>query len=504
MTATLLRLHPAASDPVRVKALFVGIMLLVLLATGGLVSARGGAGRTFTQAAAWPVAVLVPWAAIAVQLLLPAGRSRAGVLAMTLPIRGRALWTTSLLVSVWTAGSTALAMIAVLGIADRVLSLRLGQRLFDTSLLLAGFCQIFSAALLSSVLLHLPRPGEQRWPLRGRLGVYGVATVIIPGALLFLFRDWPWAFAGACLGGAAIAFLWGLRRQPEALLLDVKSPASVESSASRMPAWPWLTAMRWTFGLPALIAALGTVLGFGVLQAVLNARFSEEGETGLLMAPMLVYVMVTWLPMAGRYLHRLGPLPLPRWKVAALLTLPVLGAALFGYGIGLFSRGFQAWGLLVEFQTEPGRGFPLRKSSWPLLRLPAHRYEIAWNGQAPLLQAPWGERHKPWQARIIKRARSGLRHPRAARADSRDAHRSGQQWPADAAEGPPGFRAGGHDAAVVLVLGRPAADCRPLWRLVPVAGRRPVRIAARYRLWCGPLPTPHPAGARSPFGCYAR
>jgi MFS family permease len=412
MTVMLLRLHPALASPMRWPLLSTGVLLLATLLTGALVAARTSAGRDFIHEAAWPAAAVLLWTAIALQLLLSAGRSRAGVLAMTLPVSGRRLWLTSLLSSFLTVSVTAVVMICGLEGADRLLRLRLGEPLFaGGALLQRGLYQVLAAALLASVLLHLPRPGQERWPMRGWLGIYGLGAVVIPGALLILLRGWPLAFAVACLLGAAVCLFWGLRRQPEAFLLEVKSPAQPESSASRMPAWPWLTAVRWTFGLPAMSAALATVMALGALQAVLSNRYSEEDETGLLMAPMLVYIMMMWLPMAGRFLHRLGPLPLSRWKTTAMVTLPVLVSALLGYLIGFTFDVFKTPGLRVEFQAQPGLGFPLQKSERALLRLPAQRYEIAWNGQAPELRAPWGESHKPWQARIWKGASAVLYSP---------------------------------------------------------------------------------------------
>jgi len=412
MTFLLLRLHPAWASPVRWLALSTGTLLLATLATGAMVAARTTAGRGVIHEAAWPAAVALLWTAIAVQLLLPGGRSRAGVFAMSLPLSGRRLWLTSLLSCFLAVSVTAVVMICVLEGADRLLGLRLREPLFARGAFpQRELYQVLAAALLASVLLHLPRPGWERWPMRGWLGIYGLGAAVIPGVLLMILRDWPLAFAGACLAGAAICLFLGLRRQPEAFLLDARSPASTEPSASRIPSWPWLMPVRWTIGLPAMSASLATAMAFGILQVVLGNRYSEEDETGLFMAPMLIYIMVTWLPTAGRFLHRLGPLPVSHWKTTALLTLPVLVSALLGYGTGLALDPFKTRDLMVEFQAEPGRGFPMQRSDRALLRLPAHRYEIAWSGRAPELRAPWGESHKPWQARILKGASAVLYSP---------------------------------------------------------------------------------------------
>ncbi|MBI4873576.1 MAG: hypothetical protein HY822_02965 [Acidobacteria bacterium] len=257
------------------------------LLTGALVAARTEPGRDLLREAARPATAALQWGAIAVQLLLPAARTRAGELALTLPVSGRRLWLTSLLASLLSTNAVAAVMILVMAGGDRLLGYRLGGAVFAPGALPSLAMQTCAAVLLAAALLELPRPGHRRWPLRGWLALYGAGAAIMPGVLLIVLRNRPLEFALACLACAAACLFRGLRRQPDALLLEVSSPSPAESSASWMPAWTWLSALRWTIGLPTLSAAAATVMVFGTLQGILKSAIGEEDETGLLMAPML-------------------------------------------------------------------------------------------------------------------------------------------------------------------------------------------------------------------------
>lgn len=406
MTTALIRLHPGLASPASAKILGVALLLLCTLLTGALVAARTAAGAAAILNLAGPSALALVWAAVSAQLIFIHFRGRACLWVLTLPVSARRLWLISLAFSIAASAGIILLMFAVLFASDRLLGIRLQGPLFFTNPGPQGVAILLAAACFAAAVLHLPAPGQQKWSWRAPGGLATIALLAGLGTVLIAFRSHPWLVASACIASAFVTALAGWRRQPESLRMYVHPLQS--AAFLHLPQWQWLAELRCLYGLPALAGAVGLTALFGFLQAIMNSRFSEEDETGLFLAPMLVYIMLNFLPAAGRNLHKMATLPLSPLRITALVTLPVLSSALLGFAAGQYLESTRTPPLALQLEREPGSLFPPQKSSHPLLRLPAGQFEIAWDGAVPPVTSPWGETHKAWQAPIWRGARPVL------------------------------------------------------------------------------------------------
>lgn len=260
--------------------------------------------------------------------------------------------------------------------------------------------QTLCAALLAATLLELPKREYNRWRLNGGSMAGALALVLALGVLLVLLREWPASFSLACLACAGVAAAYGWRSEPAALILETAGRPAGEPAGWDLPAWGWLTAIRWSVGLAPMLGWIATVAGTALLQAVLGRYYGDDDESGLLMTPVVVYVMLAGLAVAGRFLHRLSPLPISKRRITAMIVLPVLAAAVAGYSIGFASRALLPSRLEVAYTAEPERAFPPVPRTRTMLRMPPHHFRISWDGRTPPLRAPWGEVHQPWQAKL--------------------------------------------------------------------------------------------------------
>lgn len=372
---------------------------------------------------------LAGWLGIAVYFAAGRTRRRASGLGLVLPLSARALWVAHI-VAVLLAG-TILAAGPALVIASHARVPGIGRAIPLGLPPLALFTRLLCAVGLTALLLEVPKlrlaraPTARGWAawtalillgvpalviLLGRLGSGWLAAVPLAAALVgvAIYHALPGGFALVPREAAAPR-----RRRAGAGEAD----ASVELSwAGRALAHPFLAASRLTsigakeWLMVPLIAVVGVVAGGGLGWLDLEGDLMDYRT---MFAAMVLYMLITGIPLRLARLHQVDALPLPRRLVFLAVLAPYLALFLASYGIGsLGAARWMARAELVALHEYDDR---------IVIGVPSGQLRIAWDGAPPVMAAPWGESHRPVGVPLVRGGRpvaySPYRTPRESSPD---------------------------------------------------------------------------------------
>jgi hypothetical protein len=205
--------------------------------------------------------------------------------------------------------------------------------------------------------------------------------------------------------------------------IDTQAWTGIEAGYARGMRFGWFL-FRLLYGKPAFSAYM--FLGFYPLLILLGVIFSgfmavwQDLELPQLTWLFLAaYLLVSSLPAQIMQLHLILALPISRKRVFACLALPGLLAMSFGYGAGNSGTALmQSSRLMVRFQKESSSLLPAYPLPYPMVRVPAQYFEVAWNGQVPDNGSPWGESHTAWQDPLYRGSRIRVYSPFSTPKDS--------------------------------------------------------------------------------------
>lgn len=358
--------------------------------------------------------LLVVWLSLAVYLLFGNVRTRGSHLDLTLPASTHRLWLAHVIAV--TVSGTGLVAIAIATISLHGWLLRGSPEAMVSELellalvvhLVAGL--VLAVVLIESKNLELHRVAfgvpDLLWRL---LVVAAVATISL------LLSALPLAFGLFPLGLAcAVGFLtW--KRLPPALSLFPSRPITPELSRRRHEgagADEWVGLDRAAVGsrrTPHLFVIVhgvrwGAVTPWvtfpwvvlaGALAAGVLSIWAPLEDIRFWYIPLYIYMLFMSVPAVMEQLAHLDPWPISRRRLFAVMVLPALAAFLFGYGVGwLGLRSTDASRDLIEYRASPN-------DPHFYLYVPIGRNEIAWDGEAPAITAPWGESHPAWTAPLF-------------------------------------------------------------------------------------------------------
>jgi hypothetical protein len=133
--------------------------------------------------------------------------------------------------------------------------------------------------------------------------------------------------------------------------------------------------------------------------------FSGEGGTEI----RLIYVPLTWyflmmvIPQSIGRLQVLDPLPISRRRIFAMMV----GAGFIALGLG-----YTAGKIILSVREEPRSSvFLAEKDGAHQVLIPPEEFTIAWDGNPPALESPWGETHPATTVPIFKGLAPALYKP---------------------------------------------------------------------------------------------
>jgi len=148
--------------------------------------------------------------------------------------------------------------------------------------------------------------------------------------------------------------------------------------------------MPW-IGYPAML----------VLGAALSGVFAVRADEGALRFDLIIisaYMILAFFGGLTTNLHRVEFLPVSRRRLLAMLMMPPVFALVGGYGIGLAVSALEAPRELI--------GLHEAKCCGTFITMPTARCEIAWDGDIPAVEAPWGESHTAWSTPLYRGSRA--------------------------------------------------------------------------------------------------
>lgn len=375
--------------------------------------------------------VSILWLAAAIHLLFGGVRSRCSRLDMALPLSTRGLWRAH--------------VVAVLLSGAMVLGVSTGFLVLINSLMgklrgvvtpevdLPRLATLLGTGLLLAVaLLESRQPGLRKIVLRGASTLWLLAVLAGVLAVVLVLATLPPAWLTLPLGGALALGYRIHRRLPPAYTLapraadggEVPADSALERvGGDRQPAvggaatgrplsWFLLRTVHQTCKLgsatPWLYYPLFLIMG--VVLSGLLAEWVGDDDIRFLYIPFATYLLLAFVGPSMNQFHQLDPLPISRRLLFAVLTLPGLLALIASYGAGrigvaLVERPTE----LVEYRIDE-RG----QYVW----VPERFLEVAWGGETPILDAPWGESHPAWSLPLFRGSRARVFSPFIAAEDS--------------------------------------------------------------------------------------
>jgi hypothetical protein len=166
---------------------------------------------------------------------------------------------------------------------------------------------------------------------------------------------------------------------------------------------------RIIYNAPPLGAATGwimfpfiAIIGMA-LSGVLDVWMDDVEVLRLMYLPLGAYVLFSLVGPLTYRLNSLDPLPISRRLIFALLILPALLAFCLGYGLSEVVKVTADHNQnLVEYRIEEG---------YYWVDVPEGFFEIARDGEAPILTSPWGESHVAWSAPPFRGSRAVVYSP---------------------------------------------------------------------------------------------
>ena len=159
-----------------------------------------------------------------------------------------------------------------------------------------------------------------------------------------------------------------------------------------------------TWGIKVIGALAVLIIGWIVakwIRASMRKALTKTNMDATLvpfLSSMVYYLLLAFVGPSMNQFHQLDPLPISRRLLFAVLTLPGLLALIASYGAGrigvaLVERPTE----LVEYRIDE-RG----QYVW----VPERFLEVAWGGETPILDAPWGESHPAWSLPLFRGSRA--------------------------------------------------------------------------------------------------
>ena len=373
-------------------------------------------------------ALTVTWAVVAAMLALDRVSLRAGPLELALPIPARRVW----MVRTVALALTGLATLAVAAVAAELAALPLGMHPWEHPRLRALLLRTAALILPFIALMHARSPYLAELPRSAASLRHGLIVFLALLAAALLLDRLPAILTVAPPVAGLLLLRWTARRLPAtfSLVPDEASgepagmPAARTGEASRGSAATGAAAT----GLAdwgALMAAAGPVgrrNGRIIIRTVLRnlyPSFDRMGITAVFYPVVALYaylmanenefgiIAVTWLwafliqltisPLST--LYRLDPLPISRKLILPVMLIPGLLVASLTYGIARSARmaRAEADGLVQCATVERRDG-----STHCTVYIPWCDFELARDGKAPLISAPWDESHEAWHMTLFK------------------------------------------------------------------------------------------------------
>jgi hypothetical protein len=415
-------------EAVRVLPIWIVFTALNTSALVGLVAFRG-ASTGSTEASLHGLAMVL-WFALVAPLIVGRFRRRCSRLDLALPLQSRNLWlahTSAMVV----AGTVVLA--ASIGVvALHSTALRRAPYLQFTVAGVASLAiALLAAWVLAAVLLQSYRHELKDIPGGKQYAALLIAIVVGMAAVLWFLSSNPIALAIGLLALAWAVTNRTLRSLAPVLSLVPREPSDKQPRQTSMAGSPGVAGT--TTGVPVVPSSPQTDLGMARLVSRIIYNAPPLGAaTSWFMFPFIALIgmalagifdvwmedvevlRLIWLPF-GAYglfslvgpltyrLNSLDPLPIGRRLIFALLTLPALLAFCLGYGLSAVVKQTTDHGQnLVDYRIE-------KPYYW--VDVPEGFFEIAREGEAPILTSPWGESHVAWSAPPFRGSRAVLFSP---------------------------------------------------------------------------------------------
>lgn len=318
---------------------------------------------------------------------------------MSLPVPPRLMWA----VRVTSVAATSLAILTVSVLVTIPLNVRSGVPALPANLLAFVF-ELMSAVTLLIALIGSIRPTANRMPVG--TGPIVSAALAWTGCLLLLFAlvalGPAWSVVPLAIAAALFARAWWLLSGPFSLPSDdAKSsrrdspqPDSVDEGAapggSRGTTVTGVVFRTLYYHGLSIVMALFLVF-FGVY---ISGVYPDDlsGPVFILMLGPMMPALVLW-PLSR--LFRLDHLPISRSRIFPLVVVPapaivcvsLAGALAFGHLVGV---------------NQPLNEVAAMCAGERRCQFPVGYLEIAWDGKAPTVKAPWGEVHDSWSVRPVR------------------------------------------------------------------------------------------------------
>jgi hypothetical protein len=358
--------------------------------------------------------VLLVWLIVTFMLGFAQLGQRADHLKMSLPLAARTVWLARLTAIIaFFLVMTGVAVVFMVAFNDRE-----HQPLIHRDAV-AFLFTLLSVMLLGMALIQNLWPTLQDIRVKRRWAAYSIGVWALCLALLFVliaaaptwsivpltaavalfvrvWRKLPAAFTGAAAprddgGAAAGARSYHVSSTVAALAeVPVVSPDSLTHAR-------WRRLMRKTIvqslyhplPIAALVAAFLVFLGFYV------SGFYPEPLSGPVYTFWVMGLSTAFIVWPAKNVFRLDHLPLSRRRIFPYLALPAIGLVILGFvGGTIGGNAFSPRPPLREY-------LGTRECSF-YTRVPDRFLEVAWDGEAPAITAPWGETHEPWTCRPVR------------------------------------------------------------------------------------------------------
>ncbi len=404
MIGSLMKRDPMVR-PLARWTLAVVLFVLVSVSLQATHDAAGGSGEL--GGGLRVLRVLLLWLPAAMFMIIAAFSSRGNELDLAMPISGRTIWLAHLLSTV-AVTVTILVTAALLDRLGQWLLYRAFPELHTEPVVLRLLPFAVACAMLTAVILQALGPGRFRSSLGfRRLGMV-LGIVLAGGVAAWGLSHAPAWLALAPLAAAVGGVLYLHERVPPVLHLVDRAPTADGPAAAARGAAPRpVTAHerlpvagggralllrtvgesmlgRWVPWMLMPIVAVYGWLTSGAMHALDGGRDSRT--IYIFLAAYLL--LVTVLPSLRR-LALVDALPIPRRLIFALTALPAILVYVLGYGVGSLSTaifGGEREAILFSARDE---------ASPPAVRVLLEYFEIAWDGDAPSIVAPWGETQEP-------------------------------------------------------------------------------------------------------------
>jgi len=349
------------------------------------------------------------WLMIAAYLTWGQVKHRCSRFDLALPLPARSLWTASLIGS-----SLAVALMVATILAVVAAIFALAESLEDYDALRGGEIARVGAILLSASLcgvawLHNRQPelaSATGGPGRSALALGGLLALLPP---MILLQDQPLLLVPLLLALAALLLAAARRGVPPGYVLSPLSttgaagragPDTIEARPARGPRAVWLIYMMVVRSAPKgpaiLLLATPFLLFFGTLLAGLLQRLMPDSDLRFAFLPMTAYMALAFVAPVMANLRAVDVLPLGRRRLLLLMTLPPLLLITAGY------LGTVVW--IDTQESEMPRIVYVEEEENYGLRVPRFMWRMAWDGEVPPAEAPWGESHPAMTIPVIEGA----------------------------------------------------------------------------------------------------